>query len=119
MRRALFEYALGSEGEPGDSPVQEKAALFTLLDDALNQGKAFCRALNIVLESVLASEEALRSIEAFKNFADKLLERDDWKKEFFVYENTITALYEACKPEILSDGSRPLVFVFQYLRGII
>ena len=119
MRKALFEYALGSEGEPGDSPVHEKAGLFTLLDDALNQGKAFCHTLNIDLGSVLASEEVLRNIEVFKEFADRLLERDDWKKEFFVYENTITALYEACKPEILSDGSRPLVFVFQYLRGII
>ena len=36
-----------------------------------------------------------------------------------MYENTITSLYEACKPEILGDVSRPLVFVFQYLRGII
>ncbi|WP_310421935.1 type I restriction enzyme endonuclease domain-containing protein, partial [Chamaesiphon sp. VAR_48_metabat_135_sub] len=34
------------------------------------------------------------------------------------YDNTISSLYEACKPEILSNR-RPLVFVFQYLRGVI
>jgi len=119
MKKALSDYALGSEGGTEDSPVREKSDLFVLLDQALKEGTSFCRSIQIDMESVLASQEALRNIDAFKGFADKLLERDAWKKEFFVHENTISALYEACKPEILMDHSRPLVFVFRYLRGII
>ena len=119
MRRALSEYALGSEGKTDEMPVHEKEALFILLDDALAQGAAFCLGIDVDLESVLASQETFRKIKRLEDFADKILEKDEWKKEFFVYENTITGLYEASKPEILNDRSRPLVFVFQYLRGMI
>lgn len=119
MKRALADYALGSEGKAGDTPVQEKSVLFELLDDALKQGNGFCRNLGIELENVLKTWETFRNIELFDQYANKILEKDEWKKEFFVYENTITSLYEACKPEILVDAARPLVFVFQYLRGVI
>jgi type I restriction enzyme R subunit len=119
MKRALADYALGSEGKADDNPVQEKSVLFELLDDALKQGNDFCRNLGIELETVLKTWETFRNIELFDQYANKILEKDAWKKEFFVYENTITSLYEACKPEILGDTARPLVFVFQYLRGVI
>jgi type I restriction enzyme, R subunit len=119
MKRALADYATGSDPKKSDMPVQEKAVLFTLLDDALEQGMDFCRNIDIDLSSVITSEKTFKKIEDFNTFANRILEKDDWKKEFNVYVNTITALYEACKPEILGDTSRPLVFVFQYLRGII
>ncbi|MBL0716600.1 MAG: HsdR family type I site-specific deoxyribonuclease, partial [Desulfosarcina sp.] len=119
MKRALADYALGSEGKADDTPVQEKSVLFKLLDDALEQGNGFCANLGIELENILKTWETFRNIELFDQYANKILEKDEWKKEFFVYENTITSLYEACKPEILVDSARPLVFVFQYLRGVI
>src|SRR5205814_2051362 len=34
-------------------------------------------------------------------------------------ENTITSLYEACKPEILGQDAVRFVAAFQYLRGVI
>ncbi|MDQ3001652.1 MAG: hypothetical protein M3Y08_10375 [Fibrobacterota bacterium] len=36
-----------------------------------------------------------------------------------MYENSISSLYEACKPEILQGQFRPLVSVVQYLRGVV
>ena len=119
MKKALADYAVGTEGKPQDMPVQEKNELFKLLDDALSEGRSFCTGLGIDLEEVLGKDEVFRNIEAFTGFADTILEKDEWKKEFAVYENTITSLYEACKPEILGDDARPLVPVFQYLRGVI
>ena len=119
MKSALSDYALGSEGRPEEMPVRDKSNLFALLDDALLQGVAFCRSLDIDLEKVLAAKEVFKKIQWFTDFADRILEKDVWKKEFYVYENAVTGLYEACKPEILGDNSRPLVFVFQYLRGVI
>lgn len=119
MRRALADYALGSEGESEEAPVQDKSALFLLLDTAIEQGVEFCSGKGIDLSRVLECDEVLKNIELFKEFADILLERDEWRKEFVVYENTITALYEACKPEIIGDPSRRLIPVFQYLRGVL
>ena len=122
MKRALADYALGDEGnsvqEDIDSPIQQKSNLFDLLDAAIVQGLAFCRDHNIDLTSILATQETFKNLEQFKQFADTLLQNDDRRKAFVVYDNTITSLYEACKPEILNN-SRPLVFVFQYLRGVI
>ncbi len=36
-----------------------------------------------------------------------------------MYENTVTSLYEACKPEIIGRKEVRLVAVFQYLRGVM
>jgi type I restriction enzyme, R subunit len=119
MKKALADYAVGTEGKPQDMPVQEKDELFNLLDGALDEGRMFCAGFGIDLEEVLGKEELFKNIESFNSFANKILEKDEWRKQFTVYENTVTGLYEACKPEILSDSARPLVAVFQYLRGVI
>lgn len=118
MKQALADYALGDDGEKEDSPIQEKSNLFELLDDAIGQGLNFCRELGIDLESILKIQETLQKLGQFNQFADTLLQKDEWRKGFFVYQNTITSLYEACKPEIIKQP-RPLVFIFQYLRGVI
>ncbi|WP_414756274.1 type I restriction endonuclease subunit R [Anabaena sp. CCY 9910] len=118
MKQALADYALGDDGDKEDSPIQEKSNLFELLDDAIAQGLNFCSELGIDLESILKIQETLQKLGQFNQFADTLLQKDEWRKGFFVYQNTITSLYEACKPEIIKQP-RPLVFIFQYLRGVI
>lgn len=47
------------------------------------------------------------------------MEFDERRKSYNVFENTVSALYEACKPEILSDSARPLIPIIQYLRGAV
>ncbi len=119
MKQALAAYALGSEGQEA-LPVQEKSALFKLLDEALAQGVSFCQDKGIDLSPLENSTGVLNDLEQLKTYADILLSKDAWHKEFKVYENTISALYEACRPEILHpQAGRPLVAIFQYLRGII
>ncbi len=118
MKKALSDYALG-EGANEEKPVQDKADLFTLLDDAILQGKSFCESLNIGLNDALDAGGTFSKVGIFNSFADKLLEKDAYWKEFKVYENTITSLYEASKPEILQSNFRPAIAVFQYLRGVI
>ncbi len=68
---------------------------------------------------MLDAGTAFNKIQLFEAFADTLLAKDTYWKEFKVFENTISALYEACKPEILEGHFRPLVPVFQYLRGVV
>lgn len=115
MKEALAAYALGDNE---DSLIPNKSHLFELLDDAISQGLNFCDELNIDLKSVLATQEIFKKLDQFQQFANIILAKDEWRKAFIVYENTITSLYEACKPEILKQP-RQLVTVFQYLRGVI
>ena len=117
MKLALKDYAQG--GDEIDPPVKEKAELFRLLDDAIEQGLAFCHEKDVALREVLGSDDVFKKLGRFNIFADALLANDEWRKGFNVYENTITSLYEACKPEVMKHGKGREVAAFQYLRGVI
>lgn len=118
MKKALKDYAQGQEGldEP---PVKEKRELFTLLDDSITQAKAFCQEKGINLNGLIGNKDVFNSLSEFTAYADKLMSNDDWRKTFAVYENTISSLYEACKPEVLGRPVVRSVAVFQYLRGVM
>jgi type I restriction enzyme R subunit len=118
MRKALKDYAQGPEGKE-DLPVQEKSELFKLLDDAIAQGMAFCAGLGVDLAALLEGKDVFKNVGAFQEYANTLLARDEWREGFAVYENTITGLYEACKPDILGKPAVRTVAVFQYLRGVV
>jgi len=118
MRKALKDYAQGTEGQV-EPPVQEKKVLFKLLEDSIAQGKEFCLERDIDIDYVLGSSDVFKNVSVFKEYADILLSQDEWRKAFAVYENTITSLYEACKPEILRSPVVRTVAVFQYLRGVV
>ena len=118
MKEALKNYARGEEGVD-TVPVQEKDVLFQLLDDSIAQGMQFCAEREIDLEKVLKSKDVFKNVDLFGKYADKLLTKDEWRKAFAVYENTITSLFEACKPEIIGNPIVRSVAVFQYLRGVV
>ncbi len=80
MKKALAVYALGSDDGKEEEPVQEKSVLFDLLDDALEQGAVFCLERDIDLKALLSSREVFKNIEQFSDFANKLLEKDEYKK---------------------------------------
>ena len=117
MKLALRDYAQG--GDEIDAPVKEKAELLRLLDDAIEQGLSFCHEKEVALREVLGSDDVFEKLGRFNSFANALLANDEWRKGFNVYENTISSLYEACKPEILGRGKGREVAAFQYLRGVI
>ncbi|MFO1370306.1 MAG: type I restriction endonuclease subunit R [Marinagarivorans sp.] len=117
MKKALKDYAQGeTECEP---PVQEKSDLFRLLDDAITQANAWCKEQGINLQAIAEGDNTFKHISLFAQYADVLLSCDEWRKTFYVYDNTISSLYEACKPEVLSQKPRPLIPVIQYLRGVV
>ena len=118
MRKALNDYARGREGQ-ADQPVREKQALFKLLDEAIEQGLAFGTSVGLDLAALLGGRDVFKNVSAFQGYADTLLSKDEWWKGFAVYENAITGLYEACKPEILGRPVVRAVAVFQYLRGVL
>lgn len=117
MRKALKDYAQGEDGldEP---PVRDKAALIALLDDAAEQAIAYCAASGIGLREVLAGGDVFAKIGLFNEFANTLLGSDELRRTFYVYENTVSALYEACKPEVLGQNKARVVAALAYLRGV-
>lgn len=124
MKKALRDYAEGSEivgDEEGveESPVKEKSALFVLLDEAITQTVSFCQERDVDLVSIINGNDTFKNIAQFEQFADTLLGLDEWRKSFYVYDNAVSGLYEACKPEIFEQAPRPLIAIIQYLRGVI
>lgn len=124
MKKALRDYAQGTDGDgeekdDSESPVKPKSELFVLLDEAIAQAVSFCKERNIDLESIVKDGDIFKNIAQFEQFADTLLSTDEWRKSFYVYDNTVSSLYEACKPEIFEQAPRLLIAVIQYLRGVI
>jgi type I restriction enzyme R subunit len=119
MKRALKDYAGGAGGDEEDVPVRNKQEIFALLDEAIEQALVFCDAHEVNLRSVLDRGDVFEKLGQFNVFADTLLATDELRKSFNVYENTITSLYEACKPEVLAQGKGRVVSAFQYLRGVL
>ena len=118
LKKAMNDYGQGGEGTD-DPPVRDKDELSILLDEAIEQARVFCAEKEIEIDEALESEAVFEKIELFAGWANTLLERDEWRKSFNVYANTITGLYEASKPEILGKPVVRRVAVFQYLRGVV
>ena len=117
MKKALKDYAQGADGLD-DAPVRDKDALFKLLDDAVEQALTYCSASDIALRGVLARGDLFSRLGLFNGFADTLLASDELRRTFYVYENTVSALYEACKPEVLDQDKSRVVAALAYLRGV-
>ena len=118
LKKAIKDYGQGDEGTD-DPPVKDKDELFRLLDEAIKQCSAFCAERDIDVGAATATNDVFTKVGLFKTWADTLLVKDEWRKSFKVYENTVTALYEASKPEILGQPMVAKVAVFQYLRGVV
>jgi len=118
LKKAIKDYGQGGEGLD-ESPIREKDELFVLLEEAIEQARAFCSQCDIDIDSALKSDDVFRQVGLFHDWADALLAKDEWRQSFKVFENTVTALYEACKPEILGKPLVREVALLQYLRGII
>jgi len=118
MKKALKDYALGDDDE-GEKPVKEKKELLILLDDAIDQTLAFCQERGIDLHAITLERGTFKNIKKFNEYADILLGLDEWRKSFYVYDNTVSSIYEACKPEIFQQPLRPEIAVIQFLRGVI
>ena len=109
----------GGEKEGVDSPVKEKDELYVVLQDAISECSTWCSALGVDLNAIVGSNLVFSQLSLFDSYADILM-ANDHRKQFVVYDNTIDALYEACKPEILGRRKNyPLVAIIRYLREVL
>jgi len=124
LKKAFASYGGGSigTGEEKDenSPARDIEQLFVLLKDAIAECNEYCKSINVDLHHIKQFKETFSKLSLFEEFADTILASDEQKKQFLVYDNTIDALYEACKPEIVGRRNEfPLAAIIHYLRQVI
>jgi type I restriction enzyme R subunit len=123
LKKAFASYGGGSitKDDPNeDAPVQEKDKLYILLQDAIKECDTWCKGMGVDLDKIQQSDVVFGKLNLFDEYADVILQNDEQKKQFIVFDNTIDALYEASKPEILSKRREyPLTAVIHYLREVI
>ena len=122
LKKAFASYGGGkvNEEDKEDQPAQEKDQLFVVLQDAITECDNYCKGLEIDLSEIVKTNSVFKNLDYFDRFADAILANDDYKKQFIVYDNTIDALYEACKPEITERKNEfRMASVIHYLRGVL
>lgn len=125
LKKALAVYAEGTKKEADDEavvdfPVEDKSHLFVLLAESIEYANDYCKTLDIDLNRILTKQDVFKNLNEFEQYADKILSKDEYKKNFFVYVNTVEGLYDACKPEIFGRKKEyPLLEVLRYLRKIV
>ena len=123
LKKAFASYGGGSieDGkEDGRSPAQEHEQLFVLLKNAIQECNSYCQSFGVQLSRIANVNEVFSKLDFFNQYADIIVSSDDRKKQFIVYDNTIDALYEACKPEILSRKQEfSMAAIIHYLRQVI
>jgi len=94
--------------------------LYVLLKDAINECYEWCLSISVDLNHIKESNLIFSKLSLFDEYTNIIVANDDHRKQFIVYDNTIDALYEACKPEILGRRKEfPLVAIVHYLREVI
>jgi len=130
LKKAFVSYGAGSNSsensdsvcadQEGQCPVKNNEELYVLLKAAIDECINWCATLNIDLNEIEKSKETFQNLSLFDDYANTILANDTDKKQFIVYDNTIDALYEACKPEIISRKTEfRMIPVIHYLRGIL
>jgi type I restriction enzyme, R subunit len=124
LKKAFASYGGGSigngENKDENSPAREIEQLFVLLRDAVTECDLYCKTIGVDLNEIAKSKETFSKLSLFDEFTDIILSNDEQKKQFIVYDNTVDALYEACKPEIVGRRNEfPLVAIIHYLREVI
>ncbi|MFN6945355.1 MAG: type I restriction endonuclease subunit R [Cytophagaceae bacterium] len=127
MRQALSVYAEGSkgkkitEGEEEEFPVKEFEELLLLLEQAIKEAKAYCKDLGADLDQILhLGDMGFKDVELFQDYANIILEKDEFRKQLGLYVNTITSLYDSAKPEVYDHPeTKRNRDVLQYLRKVV
>jgi type I restriction enzyme R subunit len=103
LKKALSDYATGSgdSNDPSDMPVKEFEELLNFLNESIQKCKEFLIELEIDVDKIHEiGEQGFKEIELFKTYADILLKSDTTRKEFNLFVNTISSLYDSAKPEV-------------------
>lgn len=124
LKKALAAYAEGSKGkddDPDEFPVQEFDDLLVLLREVIMEAKLYCKDLGADVDAILSlGEMGFKEVEYFKEYANIILERDEYRKQLGLFVNTIAGLYDSAKPEVYAYTEiKRARDVFEYLKKVV
>lgn len=126
LKKALADYAEGTKGKSAtddedEFPVKEFEDLLALLEQAIVETKIYCKGLGVDIDAILdLGERGFKEVELFQEYANIILEKDEYKKQLGLFVNTIVSLYDSAKPEIYGFPSiKKARDVFEYLRKVV
>ena len=92
-----------------------------LLDQVILETKIYCKELGGDIDSILnLGEKGFKEVELFQEYANIILEKDEYKKQLSLFVNTIVSLYDSAKPEIYGFPKiKKAKDVFEYLRKVV
>lgn len=122
LKKALSVYAEGSQtsGMQTEEIVKPTDFLIKLLDTTIEQAVSFCKENGFDPFSLLTETDTKVIIDKLEDFADLILAKDEIRKSFNVYQNTLSNFYAACKPDINKQPDyKHKVGIFEILRDTI
>lgn len=125
LKKALADYAEGSKGKTDggedEFPVKEFEELLSLLQEGIAEANAYCLGLGADISAIIAlGERGFKEIRLFQDYANRILAKDEYKKQLGIYVNTIVGLYDSAKPEIYGYPKiKKAKEVLEYLKKIV
>ncbi len=100
LQKALAIYGPASGGgvKPGDSPVEDKEELLTMLRSAVAEVSEWCQSKGVNVQEILPLP-TLERIKAYKDAAEKLIYPNEDKKEFINKVNLFVRIHKAVMPD--------------------
>ncbi len=126
LKKALADYAEGTKGsqtkdDSEEYPVKEFEELLDLLKSGITEAKVYFKELGADVDEIInLGERGFKEIELFQEFANIILQKDDYRKQLGLFVNTIAGLYDSAKPEIYDyPGIKKSRDVFEYLKKVV
>ncbi|MCC8174359.1 MAG: DUF3387 domain-containing protein [Odoribacter sp.] len=106
--------------ETTEEVVKHTSVLFDLLKDCINECCNWCKIHGMDLPAILETDEVFNKVEDFHKYADTIIGMKNGREQFKVYDNAISSLYDACRPDIFKyRKDYALAEVIHYLRKVI
>lgn len=130
LRKAIKQYGdTGNEVETDDTnedtptpnePVDVEH-IYALLKQSINDCLAWCKnELEIDLHLILQKHDTFSKIADFDLFANKIISKMEYRRQFYLYDNLIEEFYNEARPDIMKTGSQfDMAKVIAYLRKVI
>ncbi|MCG2460831.1 type I restriction endonuclease subunit R [Flavobacteriaceae bacterium F89] len=126
LKKALAQYAEGTKGKNNDDegeefPVKEFDELLELLQQGILEAKIYCKDLGADIDVILElGEKGFAEVALFQEYANIILEKDEYKKQLGLFVNTIVGLYDSAKPEIYGHPKiKKSKDVLEYLKKVV
>jgi len=117
LQKALAVYAAGSGGE-GETPIKDKQALVTALEQALADVRAFASPLGVDADAIMAAANMER-LKLISQAVEALVAPDERRREFLRLTGVVTKAYKALLPDERAAPYLKPVAVFHTLADAV